>query len=222
MGSLKRASRRSALGALVALAGVAALFAVPALAAAPAAHTGAAGSVTFQSAVLSGTVNPGGASTVVYFQYGTTGKYGAQSAPTQLAAGSSAVPVSIAVTGLTAATTYHYRIVATNATNTALGADKTVKTAKIPLALAITASPNPVAVGGAVTIEGTLSGTGSANTPVQLQENPFPYTGGFQNIGNPELTTRYSVLSATPRTLKANAPVASVSSGFPMFWKPPV
>ena len=61
-------------------------------------------------------------------------------------------------------------------------------TAKIPLSLAITAAPNPVAVGGPVTLEGTLTGTGSANAPVQLQEETFPYTAGFTNIGNPELT----------------------------------
>ncbi len=96
--------------------------------------------------------------------------------------------VSIPIAGLTAATKYHYRIVATNATKTTLGADKTLVTAKIPLSLAITAAPNPAPFGGAVTIEGTLSGTGSVGAVVQLQQAQFPYTEGFTDVGNPELT----------------------------------
>ena len=144
--------------------------------------------MTYQSAVLTGTVNPGGLSTEVYFQFGTTNKYGTQSAPTAVAAGTKAVAVAIPITGLAAGVTYHYRLVATNSTNTSLGADKTLKTAKIPLSLAITAAPNPVPFGGATTIEGTLSGTGNANAPVQLQQDVYPYTGGFVNVANPELT----------------------------------
>jgi hypothetical protein len=165
-----------------------AMLAASALAAVPAVTTGAASAVTYNSATVSATVNPHSSATVVYFQYGTTDRYGAQSAPTEIAAGARAVPITIGLAGLTAATVYHYRIVATNASGTALGADRAVATAKIPLALAITAAPNPVAVGGAVTVEGTLSGTGSANAPVQLQQEQFPYTAGFSDLGNAELT----------------------------------
>jgi hypothetical protein len=175
------------VGTVAAVASLA-LFAGPALAAAPTVTTGANAGVTYQSATLFGTVDPHGASTEVYFQYGPTNKYGAQSAPTQLPAGAKAVEVSIAIAGLAAGTTYHYRFVATNATGTALGADRTLVTAKIPLSLALTAAPNPVEFGSPVTIEGTLSGTGSAGAVVQLQQNEFPYTTGFVNVGNAELT----------------------------------
>jgi hypothetical protein len=174
--------------AAVGAAALGAFFAVPALAAAPTATTGAAGAITYQSATLTGTVNPGKESTEVYFQYGTTDTYGVQSAPTQIPAGATAVAVSIPIAGLTAATKYHYRLVATNATKTDLGTDRVLVTAKIPLSLAITAAPNPTPYGGAVTIEGTLSGTGSVGAAVQLQQAAFPYTEGFTNVGNPELT----------------------------------
>ncbi len=186
--SRSRRTRRVFLATTATALLAGAMFAASALAAVPAVTTGAASSVTYNSAVVSATVNPHSSATVVYFQYGTTDKYGAQSAPTEIAAGAKAVPISITLSGLTAATTYHYRIVATNASGTALGADRVLVTAKIPLALAITAAPNPVAVAGAVTIEGTLSGTGSANAPVQLQQEQFPYTAGFSDLGNPELT----------------------------------
>jgi hypothetical protein len=150
--------------------------------------TGAASAITYQSATLSATVDPRGSATVVYFQYGTTTGYGAQSSPEQLPAGSANVGVSIGVAGLAAGARYHYRVVATNASGTTLGADHTLVTAKIPLSLALTAAPNPISYGGPFTIEGTLSGTGSAGAAVQLQANAFPYTGGFVDVQNPELT----------------------------------
>ena len=175
------------VGTVAAVAGLG-LIAAPALAAVPVVTTGGNGSVTYQSAVLFGSVNPRGATTEIYFQYGTTNKYGLQSTPVEEPAGARPLAISIAVSGLAAGTVYHYRIVASNAAGTALGADKTVLTAKIPLSLAITAAPNPVEFGSPVTIEGTLTGTGSAGAAVQLQQNEFPYTTGFVNIGNAELT----------------------------------
>jgi hypothetical protein len=204
----RRAARiltRSALAGCASAVALATFFATPALAAVPTARTGVSGSVTYQSAVLFGTVNPRGASTVVYFQYGTTAKYGAQSAPDELPAGTADVAISLAASGLVAGTTYHYRIVATNASGTALGADHVFTAAKIPLSLAITAAPNPVPFGAPVTVEGTLSGTGSGGAVVQLQENPFPYTGGFVDVANPELTLAngtfvFNVLSMSQNT----------------------
>jgi hypothetical protein len=37
-------------------------------------------------------------------------------------------------------------------------------------------------------LNGTLSGTGNAGQAVILQQNPFPYTQGFLNVGNPLVT----------------------------------
>jgi hypothetical protein len=200
-----RILRRSALAGCASAVALATFSAAPALAAVPTATTRAATDVTFNTATLTGTVNPRGSATLVYFQIGTTSKYGAQSSPVQLPAGTSNVPIAIGITGMVAGTTYHYRIVATNTSGTTLGADHTVTAAKIPLSLAITAAPNPVPLGDPVTVEGTLSGTGNGGTVVQLQENPFPYTGGFVDVGNPELTLAngtfvFNVLSMTQNT----------------------
>src|SRR6478609_1926364 len=38
------------------------------------------------------------------------------------------------------------------------------------------------------TLAGTLSGTGNAGRAVRLQQNAFPFTAGFANAGNPQLT----------------------------------
>lgn len=172
--------------AALAISSTVALAASPPL---PAATTGAAGSVTYQSALLAASVNPEGSATEVYFQYGTTASYGAVSSSTALAAGTKATPVATAITGLNAYTTYYYRVVAVSSAGKTYGARRTFKTAKIPLSLAIVANPNPVGYDGVVTIEGTLSGTGNADEPVALEQNPYPYTAGFHQLGNTELTT---------------------------------
>jgi hypothetical protein len=155
----------------------------------PVVSTGAADSVTYQSASLTGTVNPKGLSAVYFFQIGTSAKYGGQSAPVGLAAGSTAVAAAGPVGGLAPVTKYHYRLVAVTAAGTTLGADKTFTTPKIPLSVGITTVPDPVSVGGSLTVEGTVSGTGAGNREVVLQANPYPFTAGFQNVGNPALTT---------------------------------
>lgn len=183
-------THRRRRGAAVALAATLAL-AAPAVAQAtvPAVSTGKAGAVTFDSATLGGSVNPKGADTSYYFQYGLTKGYGLQTTILGAGAGTHNVPVAIAVAGLQPLTVYHYRLVAVNASGPTIGADKTFLTKKVPLSLAILASPNPVVWGGAITVQGSLSGTGNGHREVVLQANAFPFTAGFVNVGNAELTT---------------------------------
>ena len=92
------------------------------------AATAAATSVGSTSATLNGTVNPNGASTTVFFQYGTTAAYGSQTA-NQVFTGNSVQNVTANVGGLTANTTYHYRLVAKNAGGTSTGSDVSFTTA---------------------------------------------------------------------------------------------
>ena len=96
------------------------------LAPAPTVTTNAATSVTPTGAVLNGSVNANGASTTVTFNYGPTNTYGfsitaAQSPVT----GSSATPVSAALSGLVPGATYHYQAVGVNSGGTVLGTDQT-------------------------------------------------------------------------------------------------
>jgi hypothetical protein len=92
----------------------------------PEANTASATSVGSASAVLHGTVIPNGSETTYYFQYGTTNAYGAQTTSR-----TTGIDLSVAetVTGLSATTTYHYRLVATNASGTSYGPDRTFQTA---------------------------------------------------------------------------------------------
>jgi hypothetical protein len=189
---MRKHSRRSAIGAL--LAGLALLTQAAGTSAlappkAPTAFTGGASAVGYGSATLSGAIDPRGSNTSWYFQYGPTRAYGAQTPVADAGAGAATVKVSVPVSGLQPITTYHFRLIAVNAAGAGTGVDRAFRTVKVPLSLQILASPNPTLYGGVVTIQGTLSGTGNGNADVQLQANPFPYTQGFAAVGNTEVTT---------------------------------
>jgi hypothetical protein len=94
----------------------------------PSATTGAASSVTQSSATVSGTVDPQGMATTYRFEYGTSSSYGLQTADVDAGSGTGAVDASANLTGLTSDTTYHYRLVATNAAGVTRGSDRTVRT----------------------------------------------------------------------------------------------
>jgi hypothetical protein len=96
---------------------------------APQATTLAATSIGVSNATLNATVNPGGAVTTAYFQYGLTTNYGSVTTTSNLVAGQTNVNVSIAVSGLTPGTPHHFRVVATNSAGTNAGVNLTFATA---------------------------------------------------------------------------------------------
>jgi hypothetical protein len=93
----------------------------------PVVTTSTATNVASFSATLKGSVYPHGLPTTVYFQYGTTTHYGLTTAP-QTKTGSTYQNVSANISGLSAHTTYHFRIVASNAFGTRYGTDRTFTT----------------------------------------------------------------------------------------------
>src|SRR5262249_5908774 len=102
--------------------------------------------------------------------------------------GTKGVNVHADIGNLTGNTTYHFRVVASNPTGVTSGPDRAFKTAKVPLSLSATATPNPVVFGATATLTGTLAGTGGGGRPLQVQQNAFPFTAGFANTGNQVLT----------------------------------
>ena len=113
-------------------------------AAAPGVSTGGATKISPQSATLKGNVNAKGKATVYFFQYGTTAAYGLQTPETSAGARTTAIGVASDVIGLSAATTYHYRLIARNGDGTTTGGDRSFKTANQPLGFSLSATPNPV------------------------------------------------------------------------------
>jgi len=154
----------------------------------PGVRTGGAANVTSSSATLNGRVDPNNADTTYFFQIGTTTLYGSNTAVTPAGSGANPTGVSVPVAGLAPATTYHYRLVAQNRFGLTKGADRTFKTRVQPLGYTLAANPNPVHPGGSTTLAGQLTGTNGPNREVVLQSNPFPYTQGFVNASNVQVT----------------------------------
>jgi phosphodiesterase/alkaline phosphatase D-like protein len=149
--------RRSTARGVAALALLLAALALTPLSAsaasAPTASTGAASGLTDTTATLAGTVNPQGQLTSYAFQYGTTTSYGQQSPLASAGSGTADAPVGADLTGLTPGTTYHYRVIATNASGTTVGADRTFATT----GTAPPPAPKPGATTGSASPTGTVA-----------------------------------------------------------------
>jgi subtilisin family serine protease len=115
------------------------------------------------SATLNGTVDPAGKSTLYRFQYGLTTSYGLSTAPGNAGEGSGPLAITADLTGLTAGTTYHFRMVATNADGTVIGEDAQFTTAAVGPPVVALAAPSPIAKRSA-TLNGTVDPRGVATT----------------------------------------------------------
>jgi hypothetical protein len=93
----------------------------------PVVTTSAATNVATSSATLNGSLDPHGLATTVHFQYGTTTSYG-HSTPMQSQTGNTYRNIAANISSLGTNTTYHFRIVATNAAGTRYGSDRTFRT----------------------------------------------------------------------------------------------
>lgn len=126
----------------------------------PVVSTGAATTISQTGATLNGTVNPGGQATDWHFELGTTTAYGQNSPNAGAGSGQTASAVSAAVSGLAPNTTYHYRVVASNASGTVAGQDQTFTTATPPA----TSTGAGTTTGTTGTTTGTTGATGTTGT----------------------------------------------------------
>jgi hypothetical protein len=96
-------------------------------------HTGPATNLTRSSATLEAAFNGTGLDTHYYFEYGPMPQYGSvepAGAPPGADKGvtNGNTPLSVDVSGLSAVTTYHYRVVASNSNGVSAGVDRTFTT----------------------------------------------------------------------------------------------
>ena len=136
---------------------------MPLMAQSPTATTGAATGITMTGATLNGTVNANGFSTTVYFEYGLDTSYGSTwPADQSPVTGSTDTAVTATLAELSAYTTYHYRLVATNTNGTTNGADMTFTTLDIPPSV-VTAAATGVGADTAI-LNGTVNAHGYSTT----------------------------------------------------------
>ena len=145
---------------------------------APTVLTSAASAVSQTSATLNATVNPnGGEVGECKSEYGTTEAYGSSAACTPApGSGSSSVAVSAPISGLSANSTYHFRVSATNSGGTSKGSDETFKTLLVPPACGRLNSPGGQGTAGAGEIWYSAGEIVPASTP-----RVFLMWGGFTN-----------------------------------------
>jgi hypothetical protein len=222
------AARRRPLRALLACVALACATAIPAATGhAAALKTGpptvATGHTHVQGAsvTLQGSVNPRGAATTYFFQYGATIAYGKQTTPAALPAGTSSVKVGQAAPGMLPG--YHYRLVASNSFGAAKpGRDRTYTTTAPRRASRFTLlKPQAATVyGSPLTVSGTLTGTGNAARRIVLQESPYPFLTEFATVGLPTVTSAAGSFSFhLPRLLKTTQFRVSTLDPRPLYSK---
>src|SRR5579862_594886 len=167
----------------------------------PGVNTYAAQNIAATSAVVSGTVDPRGRSTTWYFDYGTTTSYGLKTSTQTINAGFGAQSISVTISNLSPATTYHYRLVASNNVGTTVDGDMSFST---PATVTIAQAAFRVIAGQYVRLSGTVSG-GATGAPVTILAQPFgegtltPLTtvysgagGSWSYLARPMIATVYA------------------------------
>ncbi|MDR4507115.1 MAG: hypothetical protein MRJ65_02565 [Candidatus Brocadiaceae bacterium] len=127
----------------------------------PVVMTGSAANVTSDSAILDGTVNANGLSTMAWFEYGVTSKSYDRESSKQSIGGSNNTVVSADISGLSTATKYYYRLVAQNNAGITYGSEmffNTVDTTAPNCSISIN---NGDSYTTSVTVNLTLSATDS-------------------------------------------------------------
>ena len=160
---------------------------------------------------VTGTVGTGGGDTTYRVEYGPTAAYGASTPEMTITGGADPVPVSAQLSGLAPATTYHYRLVATNPAGSVSSPDATLTTGALPSAQAsvVAMQPTVVTLSGAVSTGGldttaaveyeAASGTPQVTSPVVVPG------GGAAGTVTVPLTGLVPGAAYTYRALVSNA-----------------
>ena len=181
----------------------------------PVVTTNPATNVASFSATLNGSVDPHGLTTTIHFQYGTTTSYGLTTA-SQSKSGNTYQSVSANISGLSASTTYHFRIVATNSSGTRYGSDRTFTTLSATGAPVVTTNAATNVTSSSATLNGSLDPHGLA-TSVHFQygtTTSYGHTTPMQSqTGNTYRNIAASISSLTTHTTYHFRIVATNNAG---------
>jgi hypothetical protein len=173
----------------------------------PTVTTGAAQPGT-TTATLNGTVDPNGTATTYHFEYGTTTDYGLETPSQSAGSGADPVPVQATLSGLTASTVYHYRLVAGDVP----GADATFTTTA--------ATPNPAVpgIGGLSVVDKTPN---SARLTARIDPNRAATTwhiewGTTANFGT---NTPDQTIPVGDAAVPISVPIAGLPTNTKIYWR---
>jgi PKD repeat protein len=149
----------------------------------PTATTGPASAIGTSTATIAATANGEGPATTVWVDYGTTDSYGTSTPTKAIAAGTSGdQSLSFDLSGLSAGTTYHYRVVAAHTQAdggaVAYGKDMTFTTDRPPIAK-LAANPTT----GPVKLNVTFDGSGSSDPDGSIASWTLAFGDGSSKTG---------------------------------------
>ena len=186
----------------------------------PSAATGLASLITRTTATVAGTANPGELATTYRFEYGPTTEYGTLTPAISAGSGAANVAVKAALTRLTPATTYHYRVRVTNPDGQNEWVDRTFRTSNPPFAGVSILSKTvrldskgkaPIKLscpaGTATSCKGTLSLTRKVTSRVNGKN-----VTKTQSIGKASFTINTGVTAIVKVTIKSSARKATVKA----------
>ncbi len=182
----------------------------------PAATTNAASSVTASGATLNASVNPEGAVTSVTFVYGTNPSLSSGTTTTASQAagsGTSNVPVTSALTGLSANTTYYFEVVATSSGGTVDGSILNFTTTSpviTPPAASTTAATALTFSGGTLNANVNPEGTATSVT--------FVY-GTDPTLTTGTITTSAQAIGVGTSSVAVSAPISSLAAATTYFFQ---
>ena len=180
----------------------------------PQVSTGGFSHIRGTSAELEGTVYTHGLATTYFFQYGPTTAYGSTTTQVVLPPASSRIKVGQVASGLQPGD--HYRIVAFNAASNGLarvGKDRLFNSKSRKLKFQLPKSLEPIAYKQGFTLNGKVTGNGSAGVGVELQEAPYPYVGEFETVSSPVTTNSGGGFSFRVPSLTTSADFRAVTTG---------
>jgi len=151
---------------------------------APSVTTTGATSVTQASASLNMLVDPNGATTNIYFEFGPTTSMALTTNAAGVGSGNSSIPASISVTGLACNTTYYYRARASNSAGAAVPGSR----------LSFTTSPCGGG-GGSQTVQLVNDPSFEAGPNAWWVATPAFYIDGRPIFPNPRTGNNYAFLS---------------------------
>ncbi len=181
----------------------------------PAVTTNPPTNVASFSAILNGSLNPRGSTTTVFFQYGPTTSYGS-STPVHTQTGNNFRAVSANISGLSASTIYHFRIVATNSAGTRYGSDRTFTTLSATGPPVVTTNPPTFIASFSATLNGSLDPHGLTTNVYFQYGTTTSYgltTAPQSHTGNAYLNISANISSLSVNTVYHFRIVATNSAG---------
>jgi hypothetical protein len=155
--------------------GADATFTTVAAARVPSVATHDASAITKDTATLEARINPQGLSTTYAFDWGTTTAYGTTTPAASAGQGNSTADFATAIGGLQPYTTYHFRVIATNATGTARGRDHSFTTARALTGISVRLARSTIAWSSSTVVSGAVAGAGAGGVKVSLMRQDFPF-----------------------------------------------